>query len=128
MGIRESCCRSAWAATSASGRVVASTDAYAEIAASADADRLFAAAAGRLRQAFPVLAAGVTRSDGEHVHLDAGARAGAVALMRVHLFPAEPAAGAEPSGEVEIDQVEDAAAHAHRRTGSLPERGYGISE
>jgi hypothetical protein len=111
-----------------SGAVVASADAYAEIASSAEADRLFAAVAGRLRQAFPVLATGVTSLDGERVRLDCGSRSGAAALMRVHVFPAPPDAGVQPSGIVEIESVEDGRAQARRSTGTVPRSGHGVSE
>ena len=111
-----------------SGQVVATADAYAEIAANADADRLYAATAGRLRQAFPVLSAGVVSAGADRVRLDCGSRAGAVALMRVHVFAAEPGPGARPSASVEIEAVDANRAQARLSGGSLPARGFGVSE
>lgn len=111
-----------------SGQVVAVADAYAEIAASTEADRLFAATAGRLRQVFPIVAGGLTRLGEDRVRFDCGSLAGAVALMRVHVFATVPAAGAEPNASIELETVDDLGAEAHGSGGSLPDQGWGVSE
>lgn len=110
----------------ASGRVVASADAYAAIVASSDVDAFFAAVAGRLRQAFPVVSGPVTPSGSGQVRLAIGAGAGVVAQMRLHVFPEQ--AGAAVAAEVEVVEVGSDAAQATVISGSVPAAGRGVSE
>lgn len=110
-----------------SGRVVASADAYAELAASGDADAFFAAVAGRLRQVFPVLSGTVRAEESGTVRLDFGPGSTAVALLRLHVFPDQPA-GTGRSGTVEVVAVEPGGARAIVVEGSAPASGTGVSE
>lgn len=110
-----------------SGRVVATADAYAELRTASDADALCAAVAGRLRQVFPVVSGSVARASGGTASLDIGSRSGVVALMRLHVFPEQPA-GALKAGEVEVVEVDEAGSRATVVAGSLPVSGRGVSE
>lgn len=109
-----------------SGRVVASADAYAEIVASADVDAFFAAVAGRLRQAFPVVSGPVSASGSGQVRLAIGGRDGVVAQMRLHVFPEQP--GAARAAEIEVVEVGSDHAGATVISGSVPATGRGVSE
>lgn len=112
-----------------SGRQVASADAYAVVSSDGEADALFAASAGRLRQAFPISDGAVAASGGS-VRFAFGARAGLTALMQVHVFPAPPAdgQGGRPAALAEVTAVEPAAATGSVQRGSAPAAGWGISE
>ncbi len=109
-----------------SGRVVASADAYAEIVASADVDAFFAAVAGRLRQAFPVVSGPVAARGSGQVRLAIGGRDGVVAQMRLHVFPEQP--GAARVAEIEVVEVGSDQAGATVISGSVPATGRGVSE
>jgi hypothetical protein len=109
----------------ASGRVVASADAYAELGSSSDVDALLAAAAGRLRQVFPVVAGTVTREGGNTVRVALGAGSGAVALMRLHVFPES---GTRAAGEVELVDIAGDSARGTVVSGEPPLIGHGVSE
>jgi hypothetical protein len=109
-----------------SGQVVASADAYAEIVASSDVDAFFAAVAGRLRQAFPVVSGQVTPSGSGQVHLAIGGRDGVVAQMRLHVFPEQT--GAAAAAEVEVVEVGSDQSRATVISGSAPAAGHGVSE
>ncbi|MBN8526560.1 MAG: hypothetical protein J0M02_14600, partial [Planctomycetes bacterium] len=111
----------------ASGRVVASADAYAQLSGSADADAFFAAVAGRLRQVFPVVSGAVLPADDGTVRLDLGPGSGAVALMRLHVFPEQPE-GARRSGVVEVVSVGADGARGQVVEGQVPGPARGVGE
>lgn len=113
---------------SASGAVVASADAYVERGGSAAAETLFAAAAGRLRQVFPVISGPAGAGDGGRLRLALGGREGAVVHLRLHLFPGPPAPGAVPMGEAEVSEVGADESLARRVAGSLPADGWAVGE
>ncbi len=113
---------------SASGAVVASADAYVERGGPAAAEALFAAAAGRLRQVFPVISGPAGADDGGRLRLPLGGRDGAVVHLRLHLFPGPPMPGAVPMGEAEIREVGADEALARRVAGILPADGWAVSE
>ncbi len=110
-----------------SGRVVASADAYAELSGGG-ADALFAAVAGRLRQAFPVVAGTAIRTGTETLRLDQGGRAGVATLMRFHVYDQPPTAGAKPSAVVEVSATDAAGANGTRISGTVPATGWAVSE
>lgn len=113
-----------------SGRVVASADAYVELSAAGDADALFAAAAGRLHQTFPVVAGTVSRTASETIRLDRGSRAGVATLMRFHVFAEPPTAGraTKPGAVVEVFDTAAETAEVTPTTGTVPVTGWAVSE
>jgi hypothetical protein len=108
-----------------SGRVVATADAFVATPGDAAAEALFAAAAGRLRQAFPVLSGAVTRADGGEVRFAAGSRDRAQALMRIHVLP--PGGGASLA-TLELVEIGPEGARARVEIGRVPALAEGISE
>jgi hypothetical protein len=107
------------------GRVVATADAYAESAGDPAAEALFAAAAGRLRQAFPVVEGGVAAAGTGMVRFAAGSRQGASALMRVHVLPADGGAAIATLELVDIGAEE---ARARVESGRVDGPARGVSE
>lgn len=105
----------------ASGRVVATADAYAEVPGEAAGERLFAAAAGRLRQAFPIADGVVAEASATRARL---VLAGGAALMRVHILAPSGAV----VGAVDLDAVADGAAEAAVVSGSVRAGDRGVGE
>ncbi len=108
-----------------SGRVVATADAYAETAGDPGAEALFAAAAGRLRQVFPVVEGTVAANPGGAVRFAAGARHGASALMRVHVLPL---GGGPAVATVELVDIDADGARARIESGRIDGPARGVSE
>jgi hypothetical protein len=107
------------------GRVVATTDAYAETVGDPGAEALFAAAAGRLRQAFPVVEGTVTAGRSGEARLSAGSRRGATALMRVHVLPAD---GSTPAAVLELVDIGPDESRARVQSGRIDGPMRGVSE
>lgn len=114
----------------ASGRLAASADAYAEVDDDKSADSLFVAAAGRLRQAFPVSDGAVASDSHGSVRFAFGTRAGLMALMQVHIFAARPEPGPHkpPEALAEVTTAEADDAQGTVRSGTVLGTGWGISE
>jgi hypothetical protein len=110
-----------------SGEILATADAYAELSGE-DAEGVFIAAAGRLRQVFPVLAGPIT-GDGSTLTFAAGRSQGAHPRVLLHVFPAgERQARQAPVASAEITEVEGTAARAVLRHGQAPAQGWAVGE
>ncbi|MBA2482489.1 MAG: hypothetical protein H0V44_17635 [Planctomycetes bacterium] len=111
-----------------SGRVIATADAYAEALDPAREREFFAASAGRLRQAFPVIEGQAALADGD-VTLGVGERDGVVDLMRFHLLVGEgDGGGVAPSATVEVRKRSASSSRARVIVGSPPASAKAVSE